>query len=761
MSATVRCAFQKAGLCRVGRRAHRDPQTRDNRGMKADPGNRSPKARRSFWNEGPSDFPAFTRAVPFTLNEGRFYLSVYGNPDRAPRQGSSPGFPNHRLLLPLSPPRNTLVGPVTIRTVNAVQSPGLGETLNRRRLDASLRSLLVKSSMSVGSAKKTCEPTMQLDRLRKRLRAVAFGVLLLLVPGQGEAPTRGGRYWGQDSASPVRTTHTGQVRGSLVHVKNTDVGIHTFLGIPFAKPPLGLLRFAPPEPPESWSGIKDGTSHPAKCLQDFASVKRMTLKLLNVTLPSTSMSEDCLYLNIYTPAHSHEGSKLPVMVWIHGGGFVMGMASTYDGSALAAFEDVVVVVIQYRLGLLGFFSTGDKHATGNWGYLDQVAALRWVQQNIIYFGGDPDHVTIFGTSAGGMSVSLHVVSPMSKGLFHCAIMESGVALLPNFTANSSDVVSTVVANLSACGQVDSEALVDCLRHKSEEEILAISKPFSIIPGLVDGIFLPKHPQELLASADLHPVPSIIGVNSDEYSWILPSFMNNSDAQKEMDRETIKDDLQKISKMMMMPPEFGDLLMEEYIGDSEDPQTLRIQFHEILGDCIFVIPALQVAKLQCSYAPVYFYEFQHQPSFFRDFRPSYVRADHGDEVHFIFRSPFGSSHMQLTEEEELLSRKMMKYWANFARNGNPNGEGLPHWPVFNQEEQYMQLNTQPAVGRALKAHRLQFWTKILPQKIRELMEAKEKHTELYPNPSEPISSPVNGDDTSHPCELFKKVTGCCI
>ncbi|XP_049559788.1 cocaine esterase isoform X5 [Orcinus orca] len=635
--------------------------------------------------------------------------------------------------------------------------------------------------MSVGSAKKTCEPTMQLDRLRKRLRAVAFGVLLLLVPGQGEAPTRGGRYRGQDSASPVRTTHTGQVRGSLVHVKNTDVGIHTFLGIPFAKPPLGLLRFAPPEPPESWSGIKDGTSHPA--------------------------------------------------------------------------------------------NTGDKHATGNWGYLDQVAALRWVQQNIIYFGGDPDHVTIFGASAGGMSVSLHVVSPMSKGLFHCAIMESGVALLPNFTANSSDVVSTVVANLSACGQVDSEALVDCLRHKSEEEILAISKPFSIIPGLVDGIFLPKHPQELLASADLHPVPSIIGVNSDEYSWILPSFMNNSDAQKEMDRETIKDDLQKISKMMMMPPEFGDLLMEEYIGESEDPQTLRIQFHEILGDCIFVIPALQVAKLQCSSAPVYFYEFQHQPSFFRDFRPSYVRADHGDEVHFIFRSLFGSSHIQLTEEEELLSRKMMKYWANFARNGNPNGEGLPHWPVFNQEEQYMQLNTQPAVGRALKAHRLQFWTKILPQKIRELMEAKEKHTELlplshealnvpvcqgygrgnsltreaskedsgscagyfwqkfdpqalqlevpagtpgedlapspgmtltlsliesahptvgiskylpaphslhpsphlplpashvpdteaqsYPNPSEPISSPVNGDDTSHPCELFKKDTGCCI
>ncbi|KAB0348119.1 hypothetical protein FD754_012976, partial [Muntiacus muntjak] len=529
----------------------------------------------------------------------------------------------------------------------------------------------------------------------------------------------------QDSTRPVRTTHTGKVQGSLVYVKNADVGVHTFLGIPFAKPPVGLLRFAPPEPPESWSGVKDVTSQPAKCLQDVDGMKRMTDKLRNVTLPSTSMSEDCLYLNIHTPAHSHEGSNLPVMVWIHGGGLVLGMASMYDGSAMAAFEDVVVVVIQYRLGLLGFFSTGDKHATGNWGYLDQVAALRWVQQNIAYFGGDPGRVTIFGESAGGISVSLHVMSPMSQGLFHGAIMESGVALLPGFTASSSDKVSKMVANLSACGQVDSEALVDCLRHKNEEEILNINKPFKIIPGLVDGVFLPKYPQELLASADFRPVPSIIGVNNDEYSWIIPLTVNSSDTRREMSRESMRDALQELSAMTTMPPEFGDLLMEEYIGDSEDPQTLQNQFHEMMEDYIFVIPALQVAMFHRSHAPVYFYEFQHQSSFFKNVRPSYVKADHGDEVHFLFRN----EQIQLTEEEELLSRRMIKYWANFARNGNPNGEGLPHWPVFDQEDRYMQLNTQPAVGRALKAHRLQFWMKTLPQKIQELTETKEKHTEL--------------------------------
>ncbi|XP_021559687.1 cocaine esterase isoform X2 [Neomonachus schauinslandi] len=543
---------------------------------------------------------------------------------------------------------------------------------------------------------------MLLDRLRVRLNAVVCGLLLFLVLGQG-----------QDSASPIRTTHTGQVRGSLVHVKDTDVGVHTFLGIPFAKPPLGPLRFAPPEPPEPWSGVKDGTSHPAMCLQNITIMNALALKLLSMTLPVTSMSEDCLYLSVYTPAHAREGSSLPVLVWIHGGGLVMGMASMYDGSVLAAFEDVVVVTIQYRLGMLGFFSTGDKHAPGNWGYLDQVAALRWVQQNIAYFGGDPGLVTIFGQSAGGTSVSSHVVSPMSQGLFHRAIMESGVALLPGLIVSSSNAASMMVANLSACGQVDSEALVGCLRGKTEEEILAISQPFMITPGVVDGTFLPRHPQELLASADFQPVPSIIGVNNDEYSWLIPSTMKISDTQKEMDRETVKAILQQVSTTLMLPPESVDLWMEEYMGDSGDPQTLRAQFSEMMGDCIFVIPTLQVANFQRLHAPVYFYEFQHRPSFLKDMRPPHVRAD----------------HVEVTEEEKLLSRKMMKYWANFARNGDPNGEGLPHWPVFDQEEQYLQLNTQPAVGRALKAQRLQFWTKTLPQKTRELMEAEGKHTEL--------------------------------
>uniref|UniRef100_H0WUI4 Carboxylic ester hydrolase n=1 Tax=Otolemur garnettii TaxID=30611 RepID=H0WUI4_OTOGA len=505
------------------------------------------------------------------------------------------------------------------------------------------------------------------------------------IPASGRAADQGHLIFvsvslptGQDPASPIRTTHTGQVRGSLTHVKGTDVGVHTFLGIPFAKPPVGLLRFAPPELPESWSGVRDGTSHPAMCPQDLTSMNEEVLTMFNMTMPSIPMSEDCLYLSIYTPAHTHEGSNLPVMVWIHGGAFVMGMASMFDGSMLAAFEDVVVVTVQYRLGVLGFFSTGDKYATGNWGFLDQVAALRWVQQNIAHFGGNPDRVTIFGESAGGISVSLHVVSPMSQGLFHGAIMESGVALLPSLMVSSSDKFSMMVANLSACDQVDSEALVGCLRGKSEEEILAISKAFKFIPSVVDGSFLPKHPEELLASADFQPVSSIIGVNNDEYGWVIPKVMGMDEPRKETDREAWKDILQKTSQVLvrlMLPPEIGDLLLEEYMGDSGDPQTLQGQYQEMMADSMFVIPALRVAHSQSPHAPVYFYEFQHKPSFFKDIKPPHVKADHGDEIFFIFRSNMWGNYsesfsfpIEITEEEEQLSRKMMKYWANFARNG---------------------------------------------------------------------------------------------
>ncbi|KAM6176956.1 acylcarnitine hydrolase-like [Erethizon dorsatum] len=469
-------------------------------------------------------------------------------------------------------------------------------------------------------------------------------------------------------------------------------------------------------------------------------------------------SEDCLHLNICMPAHASEGSNLPVMVWIHGGALVVGMASKFEGSTLVASENVVVVTTQYHLGILGFFSTGDHHTTGNWGYLDQVAALHWVQQHIFHFRGNPDHVTIFGQSEGGTSVSSHVLSPMSRGLFHGSIMESGVAMVPGLISSSSEPIFTVVVNLSACGQVDSEALVRCLWGKSEEEMLAITEIVKITAAVMDGAFLPSHIQELLASTEFQPVPCTTGVSNDEYGWNLPMTLPAEFADLAMEEykgdndnpqalrvqihemmedftnpngedlphwpaldheeqypqldiepsvgralkaprlkfwtETLPRQMGAAQESQMLPAEFGNLVMEEYMGDNDNTQTMKIQFYEMTGDFMFVI---------CSHSPVYFYEFQHPPDFLKNIRPPCVKADHGDEVPFVFRTSFCGNRGCV--------------------HRNPNGEDLPHWPALDHEEQYLQLDIQPSVGRALKAPRLKFWTERLPRQMGAAQESQ--------------------------------------
>ncbi|XP_037377079.1 carboxylesterase 5A-like, partial [Talpa occidentalis] len=245
--------------------------------------------------------------------------------------------------------------------------------------------------------------------------------------------------------------------------------------------------------------------------------------ILKVHYPKLEVSEDCLYLNIYVPAHADSDSKLPVMVWFPGGAFETGSASIFDGSALAAFEDVLVVTIQYRLGIFGFFNTGDQHAPGNWAFLDQVAALTWVQKNINLFGGDPLSVTIFGESAGAISVSGLLLSPLTTGLFHKAIMESGVAIIPYLKAaddaRSKDL--QMIADACGCKASDSPALLQCLRAKSSEELLNISQKTKSFTRVVDGFFFPEEPLDLMTQKQFHPVPSIIGVSNHECGFLLP------------------------------------------------------------------------------------------------------------------------------------------------------------------------------------------------------------------------------------------------
>ncbi|KAM4723008.1 fatty acyl-CoA hydrolase precursor, medium chain-like [Rhinophrynus dorsalis] len=523
-------------------------------------------------------------------------------------------------------------------------------------------------------------------------------------------------YGWQNEAQPLISTTYGQLLGKRVEVEGTERAVHTFLGIPFAKPPIGPLRFSNPQPPEKWNSVRDATKAPPMCLQDEAAIKQL-FEYFKTDLELPPISEDCLYLNVFTPADRNQDSKLPVMVFIHGGGLAIGGASMIDGSALSASENAVIVAIQYRLGILGFFSTDDKQAQGNYGFFDQVASLQWVQGNIQDFGGDPESVTIFGESAGGVSVSVLVLSPLSKGLFHRAISESGVAILPELMSAAPEtllMLRNLITNISGC---DSSTLVSCLKEKSEEEIFAIAAAmkFTPFPGTVDGVLLPKPAEEIMADNESNRVPYLIGVNQQEFRWLIPMTLNLKGLTEGMDKETVQSTLH-VLPLLGKKSRFLPLIMDEYFGDTNDSVEIRNRFLELCGDLLFVIPALRTANYhRDSGNPVYFYEFQHRPSFFNESKPAFVKADHGDELYFVTGGPFLRSDIifkgKATDEEKVLSKRMMKYWANFARKGDPNGPGLAEWPEYDEDEDYLEINLKQKSAKKLKAHRLKFWTSL--------------------------------------------------
>ncbi|XP_043455160.1 liver carboxylesterase 1 isoform X2 [Prionailurus bengalensis] len=549
--------------------------------------------------------------------------------------------------------------------------------------------------------------------------------------------------WGHPSSPPVVDTSQGKVLGKHVSVEGFAQPVAVFLGIPFARPPLGSLRFAPPQPAEPWNFVKNTTSYPPMCSQDAVGGQVLSDLFTNrkESIP-LKFSEDCLYLNIYTPADLRKKNRLPVMVWIHGGGLMVGGASTYSGLVLSAHENVVVVTIQYRLGIWGYFSTGDEHSRGNWGQLDQVAALRWVQENIANFGGNPGSVTIFGGSAGGVSVSVLVLSPLAKNLFHRAISESGVALSTALVKKDMKDAAQKIAFFAGCKTTTSAVTVHCLRQKTEEELLEISRKmkfFTIdlygdpreshpfLPIVVDGVLLPKMPEEILAEKKFNFVPYIIGINKHEFGWLLPKLMGYPLSEGKLDQKTAMSLLWKSYPIIGIPEELIPLAAEKYLEGTDDPVKKKDLFLEALGDVVFGVPSVTVARYhRDAGAPTYMYEFQYHPSFSSDMKPKTLIGDHGDELFSVFGAPFlkgGAS-----EEEIRLSKMMMKFWANFARSGNPNGEGLPSWPAYDQKEGYLQIGATTQPAQKLKDKEVAFWTELLAQGAAKKPPHKE-HVEL--------------------------------
>ncbi|CAN9499148.1 unnamed protein product [Ophioblennius macclurei] len=535
-----------------------------------------------------------------------------------------------------------------------------------------------------------------------------------------------------DLHRPEVHTELGSLKGQYVAVKGTEAGVHAFLGVPFAKPPVGpSLRLAAPQPVEGWQGVRDATKQPAMCIQSRETVLDLLDKLGGLVAEVPEISEDCLYLNIYTPAKKSQNAKLPVMVWIHGGGFYFGSASTYDGSALAAYQDVVVVLIQYRLGLLGFLSSGDEHVSGNFGLLDQVEALKWTQKYIHNFGGNPDLVTIFGESAGGVSVSLLLLSPLSDGLFHRAIAESGTAAMDALVSNDALPATKAIGNITDCSLESTEKFGECMRHLDVNLIIK----HATIPSIhqivnVDGHFLRKPVDELFSKQKILTIPFLTGVNNDEGGFLLPAVMAPPNWTEGIDWEEVVN----LMSMFFSDEKTAELLTEEYFGTGEDRVKNRDGLIKLLGDVIFYIPAVKAANAhRDAGAAVYLYEYRHPLKVQQERRPSFVKSDHADEILTVFGLCFTTAHVKLDvacpEEEEQLSRTIMSYWANFARTGSPNGDGLTHWPRYGAEEKYLAIDLkEQVVAQHLKKDRFVFMTQILPEKIKQLQE-KTEHSEL--------------------------------
>lgn len=478
------------------------------------------------------------------------------------------------------------------------------------------------------------------------------------------------------SSVPRVKTHSGTVEGKEV------TGVNAFLGIPYAQPPVGNLRWKPPLPAAKWGGVRKATEFGAHCMQGKV--------YGDMNFRDPGGSEDCLFLNVWVPAN-HAG-KLPVMVWIYGGGFVAGATSEarQDGTNLARLG-AVVVSMNYRLGIFGFFvhpelvKESEHNAAGNYGLLDQLEALKWVHENIAQFGGDPGNVTIFGESAGSFSVSAQMASPLAKGLFEKAIGESGAAYFSS---------GLTFEALAVREEKDVKAVSDRLGVHTLAELRAIpaekllepfappkSRGFEFGPD-VDGYFLPEPVPAIFAAGKQNDVPLLAGWNHDEGSFEIAYSPQKSTP------ETMKATAQK---------EFGDKA-EEFLKlyPTDTPQQTRRSIEDFAGDrfIAFSTWAWIDAQSKSGKRPIYRYRFDLGPP--QNPKGPWLGAYHSAEIEFVFGQLDSKTDVTWLPEDRELSTEIQKYWTNFARDGNPNGPGLPRWPEYSGGDgwQVMYLDAQP-------------------------------------------------------------------
>ena len=462
------------------------------------------------------------------------------------------------------------------------------------------------------------------------------------------------------------------VSGRITGVESN--GVRSWLGIPYAAPPVGEWRWKPPRSAPSWGGTRAMEKHGPPCMQ-------------GVRKGAPEPSEDCLTLNVWSP---QSASRLPVMVWIHGGAFRQGSGSLpiYDGTTLAR-KGVVAVTINYRLGDFGFFAHPEltKEAPGgptaNFGLMDQVAALEWVRDNIAAFGGDPKNVTIFGESAGGASVQALMASPKARGLFHRAISQSGGGRQSMRSLADLEKLGEKLA--ADWGATDLKSL----RALPAEKLLARTRPVELgaYGPVVDGIYMTAAPWQAFAEGKQAPVPFLVGANSFEAS-LMATFNVNAE---------------RIRSFIGA----GGALLKKLYGEDEE-QAAR----ELFGDALFVGPARYLAaRASEARQPAYLYHFSYVLEGRRGQVPG---AAHGSEIPFVFDTLDGSPVAKLvTAQDRKMADVMSSYWTQFAKTGDPNRSGLPQWPAYSASgDKLLEFGADIAVRERFRAGKLDALDSIL-------------------------------------------------
>lgn len=563
----------------------------------------------------------------------------------------------------------------------------------------------------------------------------------------------------------VVQTSSGPVRGRSTVVQGRE--IHVYTGIPFAKPPVDGLRFRKPLPAEPWHGVLDATRLPPTCVQEryeyFPGFHGE--EMWN---PNTNISEDCLYLNVWSPAkarlrhnrnanvgmehfdkehnNQHDNNNknstgLPMLVWIYGGGFMSGSSTLdiYRAEILSAVGNVIVASMQYRVGAFGFLYLApelngmEEEAPGNMGLWDQALAIRWLKDNAAAFGGDPNLITLFGESAGGSSVNLHLLSPITKGLVKRGILQSGTLNAP-WSHMSSEraleigkaLIKDCNCNVSMLSEYPSDVMA-CMRSV-EAKTISVQQwnSYSGILGFpsaptVDGAFMPSDPMTMVKNTNLEGIDILVGSNKDEGTYfLLYDFIDyfDKDEATSLPREKFLEIMNTIFNKASEPER--EAIIFQYTGweSGNDGYQNQYQVGQAVGDHFFICPTNEYTQLLAEKgAAVHYYYFTHRTS--TSLWGEWMGVLHGDEIEYIFGQPLNQS-LQYIQRERELSKRMVLAVSEFARTGLINDD---HWPLYSKENQiYYIFNAEDQtnkrkedkIGRGPMATACAFWNDYLPR-----------------------------------------------